>query len=403
MRLSKYNTTAIIDNLRTFSYTTKEDGEEVTKTVTLFPTEKSALVNQFFLQYKGNLKADDIMDAYKKGDVSASDVASVVMLMVKEQLVNLWKIWEADYNPLWNVDGIEKKVITTEFGKVIDREKGTSLTDEQLTDGKNNVTHGHTLTDNQTVDGKNNVTHGHTLTDNQTVDGKNNVTHGKTLTDEQKTDGKNNVTHGHTLTDTQTADGKQNTTHGLQTTITEPTATNTVAAFDSGSNFENKSQSSATTHTNTDSGTTNIALSSGTVQHNEGGTTNTVLSIGKVEHEESGTTNTAISLGTIQHTESGTTNTAISLGTIQHTEGGTTNTTISLGKIKHTNDGKDTDTESGDETTTETYTRTGNIGVTMSTQLLRDGDNFWSQFSFFEKYFTLIAEPLTIPIYDEED
>ena len=368
MRLSKYDTAAILANLRTFSYTTKEDGETVTKNVTLFPEEKLTQVNLFFLQYKGKLKADAIMDSYKKGDVSASDVASVVMLMIKSQLVNLWRIWEADYNPLWNVDGIEKKEIKTEFGKVVDREKATTLTDEQLEDGKNNVTHNHTLTDNQTVDGKNNITHGRKLTDDQTSDGK------------------NNVTHNHTLTDTQTADGKQNTTHGLQTTITEPTATNTVSAFDSGVNFENKSQSSATTHTNTDSGTTNIALSSGTVEHREGGTTKTEISMGTIEHEESGTTNTALSIGTIQHTE-----------------GGTTNTAISMGKIKHTNDGKDTDTESGDETTTETYTRTGNIGVTMSTQLLRDGDTFWSQFNFFQKYFELIAEPLTIPIYDDEE
>lgn len=298
MRLSKYDTTAIIRNLRTFSYTTTVDGEQVTKDVTLFSDAQAPLVNRFFLQYKGNLVADDIMEDYKKGDVSASDVASMILLMTKSQLVNLWRIWEADYNPLWNVDGTEKKVIKTEFGKVVDHEKDSSITDEQLEDGKNNTTHGHTLTDNQTVD------------------------------------------------------GKQNTTHGLQTTITEPTATNTVSAFDSGANFENKAQSSATTHTNTDSGNTNVALS---------------------------------------------------MGTVMHTEGGNTNTALSMGKIKHAYDGKDTDTESGDETTTETYTRSGNIGVTMSTQLLRDGDNFWSQFSFFEKYFELIAEPLTIPIYDDEE
>lgn len=333
MRLSKYNTEDIIRNLRTFSYTTKEDGETVTKNVTLFSDAQAPLVNRFFLQYKGSLKADDIMDAYKDGDISASDLASMVLLMTKSQLVNLWRIWEADYNPLWNVDGVEKKEIKTEFGKIVDREKNSSTTDEQLTDGKNNVTHG------------------------------------RKLTDDQKSDGKNNVTHGHTLTDNQTADGKQNTTHGLKTTISEPTTTDGVSAFDSGSNFENKAQTSATTHDNEESGTTNIALSMGTVLHTEGGTTNTAISMGTIEHEESGTTNTA----------------------------------LSIGKIKHSNDGKDTDKESGDETTTETYTRSGNIGVTMSTQLLRDGDNFWSQFSFFEKYFELIAEPLTIPIYDDEE
>lgn len=298
MRLSKYNTEAIISNLRTFSYTTTENGETVTKTVNLFPANKVALVNRFFLQYKGSLKADDIMDAYKDGDVSAADLSEMIMIMIKERLVNLWRIWEADYNPLWNVDGTEKRITKTEFGKVVDHEKDSSITDEQLEDGKNNTTHGHTLTDNQTVD------------------------------------------------------GKQNITHGITTTITEPTATNTVSAFDSGANFENKSQSSATSHTSADTGTTNTALS---------------------------------------------------MGTVMHTEGGTTNTALSMGKVKHAYDGKDTDTESGDETITDTYTRSGNIGVTMSTQLLRDGDNFWSQFSFFEKYFELIAEQLTIPIYDDEE
>lgn len=368
MKLSKYDTRSILDNLRTFTYTTTEEGEQVTKTVTLWPSGKTSLVNNFFLMYKGGLKADDIMETYKEGDISAADVAEMILMMTKPQLINLWKIWEADYNPLWNVDGFEKKVITTEFGKVIEREKDTTLTDEQITDGKNNITHAHTLTDNQTVDGKNNITHGYTLTD------------------EQKTDGKNNITHGHTLTDQQTVDGKNNTTHGKVDTITEPTTTNGTAAFDSGSGFENKSQSSATTHSDTESGTTNVALSMGTVSH-----------------VDTGTTNTAISMGKIEHTEGGTTNTALSMGTIQHTEGGTTNTALSIGKITHTNDGKDTDIESGDETTTETYTRTGNIGVTMSTQLLRDGDNFWSCYSFFEKYFTLVAGPITLPIYDNEE
>ena len=330
MKVRETDTESILANLRTFSYTTVEDGETVTKNVELFSSSQTPIANKLFLQLQGDLRADDILQDYKDGDISAEDLAGMILVMIKSQLVQLWKEWEADYNPLWNVDGTEKKVIKTEFGKVVDRAKNTSLTDEQLTDGKNNITHG------------------------------------RKLTDDQKSDGKNDITHGHTLTDTQTADGKQNTTHGLKTTITEPTTTNTVAAFDSGANFENKSQTSATSHSDEQSGTTNVAISAGTIQHNEGGTTKTSISMGTIEHEESGTTNTA----------------------------------ISMGKIKHTADGKDTDTESGDETTTETYIRGGNIGVTMSTQLLRDGDNFWSNFNFFEKYFSLVAEQISIPIYD---
>lgn len=330
MRLNEFDTESIIDNLRTFQYTTVVDGQTVTNTVNLFSHAQSPLANKLFLQAKGRLRADDIMLSYKDGDISASDLSDMVLTVIKSQLVQLWKIWEADYNPLWNVDGVEKRVTTTEFGKVIEREKDTSVTDEQITDGKNNITHG------------------------------------KTLTDEQKTDGKNNITHGKTLTDQQTVDGKNNTTHGKVLTVTEPTQTHKVSAFDS-AGFVPDTEDSATTHSDTESGSTNVALSMGTVSHSETGSTNTALSMGKIEHSEDGTTNTA----------------------------------LSIGKVKHDYDGKDTDTESGDETTTETYTRSGNIGVTMSTQLLRDGENFWSQYSFFEHYFSLIAEQLTIPIYED--
>lgn len=133
------------------------------------------------------------------------------------------------------------------------------------------------------------------------------------------------------VTDEQKTDGKNNTTHGLVTTITEPTTTGSVAAFDS-SSFVNASQTSATQHSNTDSGTTNVAMS--------------------------------------------------------------------MGKIEHAASGSDTDTLSGKDTVKDTLTRGGNIGVTMTQQLLTAEDSFWSQYSFFKRYFNDIAEVISLPIYE---
>lgn len=278
MRLNEFDTESILDGLRTFSYTTIEDGESVTKNVTLFSQEQLPIANKLFLQSQGKLRADDIMFDYKNGDITASDLSAMILVVIKSQLVQLWKEWEADYNPLWNVDGVEKRTIKTEFGKVVEHEKDTKLTDEQKVNGS--------------------------------------------LVDEQKTDGKDNLTHG------------------LQQSITEPTQTHNVATFDSES-YVNDTQDSATTHSVTNSGSDNRAIS-----------------MGKIEH------------------------------------------TSNMGKIEHSNSGKDTDTDSGEENVTDIYERHGNIGVTMSTQLLRDGQNFWSNFNFFDQYFSLIAEQITIPIYE---
>lgn len=132
------------------------------------------------------------------------------------------------------------------------------------------------------------------------------------------------------VTDEQKTDGKNNTTHGLVTTITEPTTTGSVAAFDS-TDVVTASQTSATQHSNTDSGTTNVALS--------------------------------------------------------------------MGKVEHSSSGSDTDTLSGKDTVTDTLVRGGNIGVTMTQQLLTAENNFWSEFSFFEQWFSDIADEISLPIW----
>lgn len=294
MKVRETDTESILANLRTFSYTTVEDGETITKNVELFSSSQTPIANKLFLQLQGDLRADDILKEYKDGDISAEDLAGMILVMIKSQLVQLWKEWEADYNPLWNVDGIEKRTTKTEFGKIVEHEKDSKITDEQK------------------------------------VSGSDNLTHGLKVVDEQKLDGKDNLTHG------------------LATTITEPVNTHKIAAFDSQTPVT-YTEDSATSHSNTNSGSDNRTIS-----------------MGKIEHENSGIDQR----------------------------------TMNMGKIEHVSSGKDTDTDDGEENVTDIFERHGNIGVTMSTQLLRDGDNFWSNFNFFEKYFSLIAEQISIPIYD---
>ena len=259
MKVREADTESILSNLRTFSYTTVEDGETVTKNVELFSSSQTPIANRFFLQSQGDLRADDILVDYKNGDISDEDLAGMILVMIKSQLVQLWKEWEADYNPLWNVDGIEKRTIKTEFGKIVTHEKDSRFTDEQKVGGKDDLT------------------------------------------------------------------------HGLEVSIEEPTNTREIAAFDSPDTIP-YTKDHATTHENKNKGTDKRVMN--------------------------------------------------------------------LGKIEHASSGKDTDKDGGDENVTDIYERHGNIGVTMSTQLLRDGDNFWSNFNFFENYFSMIAEQISIPIYD---
>jgi hypothetical protein len=171
---------------------------------------------------------------------------------------------------------------------------------------------------------------------------------GTTITDEQKVDAETEVEYGQKQTDEQKTNGSTSMTYGKSTTTTNPTNTGKVAAMDSVA-FVNASESSATNMINADSGSDS-----------------TTTNIGKIEHASSGKDTT----------------------------------TTSIGKVEHAHTGTDTDTLDGSDTTTDTLTRHGNIGVTMTQQLLTAEDDFWSHYSFFTKYFNDIANVISLPIYE---
>lgn len=294
MTVKQYNIEALMSVLRTFTYTTVVDGEEVTVNAEVFTESQIPIATKIFLQEYGSRVADDILDDYKKGDITAAELGDIIKTLCVQRWKHFLEMWKVNYNPIWNVDGVEVHEITTEYGKITRMAKGTTITDEQK------------------------------------VDAETEVEYGQKQTDEQKVDGSTSITYGR------------------ETTTTNPTNTGKVAAMDSVS-FVNASESSATDTVNSD-----------------GGTDETTTSIGKIEHASSGKDTT----------------------------------TTSIGKVEHAHTGTDTDTLDGSDTTTDRLTRGGNIGTTMTQTLLSAESDFWSQYSFFDKYFNDIANVISLPIYE---
>ena len=294
MIVKQYDIESLLAVLRTFTYTTEVNGETVTVNAEVFTTGQIPIATKIFLQEYGSRVADDILDEYKKGDVSAAELGDMIKTLCVQRWKHFLEMWKVNYNPIWNVDGVEVHEITTEYGKITRMAKGTTITDEQK------------------------------------VDAETEVEYGQKQTDEQKTDGSTSMTYG------------------KSTTTTNPTNTGKVAAMDSVS-FVNASESSATNMINADSGSDS-----------------TTTNIGKIEHASSGKDTT----------------------------------TTSIGKVEHAHTGTDTDTLDGSDTTTDTLTRHGNIGTTMTQQLLSAESDFWSQYSFFDKYFRDIADVISLPIYE---
>lgn len=77
-------------------------------------------------------------------------------------------------------------------------------------------------------------------------------------------------------------------------------------------------------------------------------------------------------------------------------------TTSDAGKIKTSLEGEDRDEHSGVDVVEENITRGGNIGVTMTQQLLTAELDFWNKMNFFDLWFKSISNVISIPIYEED-
>lgn len=349
---------------RTITWDSEVDGTTVHHTVELYPSEKNPLVTELFMGYHGNRVCDCMFLNYVKGAMSATDFANILKLKLTDRWKHMLGIKLAEYNPIWNVDGTEVHTVTTQYGKV------TVSVDGEV----NQVTHGQDEV--ETEYGKEN-------TSEQITDGHQNTTYGKSDTTEQKTDGHNNTTHGEQIANLH---GESiGTTHGMTTTDTQTVAgtdVGQVSAFNAGLVDDNK-------HT----------VNSGTTTHANTGT-DTEAHSGTDTETHSGTTNITTSVGKIQNSASGTDQTAISKGKVKDTEGGSDTTTTTYGDITTTNKGENLEANTGADVVTDKLVRGGNIGVTMTQQLLTAENDFWSQFDFFEKWFKDIAKEMSLPFYE---
>lgn len=77
-------------------------------------------------------------------------------------------------------------------------------------------------------------------------------------------------------------------------------------------------------------------------------------------------------------------------------------TTSNAGKIKNSLEGEDRDEHSGIDIVEENITKGGNIGVTITQQLLTAELNFWNKMNFFDLWFKSISNVISIPIYEED-
>lgn len=160
-KLKDFDIRDILTALRQFSYTKIEDGETVTINVDIFPNSLADMVTVGFESEFGSLMADPLyMSGYKSGALTSAHLAAMIKERNKQRWKYMLEVQFAEFNPLWNVDGTEKRITETEYGKKTTYHKGSTSTTEQLEAAS--------TTSEQTVDGSQTVEHSVSPEDSQT-------------------------------------------------------------------------------------------------------------------------------------------------------------------------------------------------------------------------------------------
>ena len=267
MKAREADLKTLLSNLSTYSYTKTEDGVTNTYNFSFFDSSNQNqlnIIDTWADEKFGGLVAGSLLKKYKTGDIAAADLAAIVKLQQGMRWKHWIEIWECDYNPLWNVDGVEVRTTETTFGSQEKTEFGKSI--EHSGDRK--------------------------------------------------------------TTTTQVSPGSSRDTR------TTPEIVETQTNPGDGTGYTNFNK--------------------------------TTTSGGQMDH------------------------------------------TFDAGVVTAQQGGANTDEESGDETlkrsgkdkVEDTYVRHGNIGVTMSGQLIKDSASVWEAFDFYDKWLRSIFEMLTIPIYE---
>lgn len=326
-------------------------------------TESSITAAALDLNFHGNVAGDKpvapivekVMAGETLTDAELSLLAVAIFTIYATSWAKEWLTRSLTYDPIENYSMTEQMTndqTTHVFGH-----------QDQRTD---NLSHTKTGTETQRPD----------LTDERTA----NLTHTKTGTEEQAPDLTEEVTHD--TSDERTDDLTDATTYGKTDTRTDNlTQTNTVAAYNLSSTGQtNYSPSGQITNSGTQ---TNVGSGTDSVAHTG---TSTLAKTG---------TDTTTKTGTDTLTYN-TSDTDTGTDTMTHTGSDTMNYNTT-----DADTGTQTHVESGTNTDTRNYmlTRSGNIGVTTSQQMIQSERELWMWNYFTDVVFPDVAKVLTLRIY----
>ena len=358
----------------------------------------TALDIEYFGNVSGGKIVSPLIDRIVEGDtISSSEItkiSTIIISMYYQKWSKLYDTLNFEYNPIENYDMLEimtNDITSIQYGK-------TQTRTDNLTHSKTGT---ETETPNTTETRTDNLTHAKTGTETETPN-----------TTETRTD---NLTHAKTGTDTTT----YNTTETDQPNLVKTTE-NEVFGFNSSTGVDSDSQDVSTTGTDTKTKTGTEALGYNTQDTDTG--TQTLAKTGTDQKtyntQDANTgTQTLAKTGTDQKTyntqdaDTGT-QTLAKTGTDQKTyntqDANTgTQTLAKTGTDQKTYNTQDADTgtqtnaDSGIDTHTRNYrlSRSGNIGVTTSQQMIMQEREI-RMWDFFHKVvFPDVDRVMTIQIY----
>lgn len=368
------------------------------------------------LDYYGNFSGNKIISSLIEnilppGGVLTSDeiviLADVIMGLYATKWLKLWATMLFEYNPIQNYNMVETMTddeTVTEYGKTNTR---TDNLQHQRTDNLSSQ-----RTDNLQRQRTDDLTSQRTddlqreRTDNLSSQRTDNLQHQRTDNlSSQRTD---NLQHQRT--DNLTSQRTDNLSHSKEGTETDTPDTttednNSVFGFNSVNPVPSDSRTIENTGTNEkaydvierDTGT-QTQLNTGTQSEANTGT-QTQLNTGTQTEADTGT-QTQLNTGTQTEADTGT-QTQHNTGTQTEADTGT-QTQLNTGTQTEADTGTQKSEDSGTDTSTRNYqlTRSGNIGVTTSQQMIESERNLWREWDFFrEIVYPDIDRVLTIEIY----
>lgn len=336
--------------------------------------ESSITASALDLNFHGNVAGDKpvapivekVMQGETLTDAELSLLAVAIFTIYATSWSKEWMTRSLIYDPIENYSMTEQ--MTNDV---------TQHTFGHQTQRTDNLSHTKTGTETQRPD----------LTDTRT----DNLAHAKTGTETRTPATTETITHNtedettYDTTDTRTDDLKQETTHGKTDTRTDNlTTTNNVSAY----NTSSMSPSGSSVQT----GTQTMAASGTDTVDNDGTVTN--VKTGSDTVARTGTDTTAMS-----GTDTMTYNTS-DADTGTQTTARTGSDTMTY-NTTDADSGTQTHIESGMNTDTRNYllTRTGNIGVTTSQQMIQSERDLWMWNYFTDVVFPDVAKVLTLRIY----